>query len=417
MLTSFLLGLVGYVILCSIIQLFVTLRFTSGLQIRAEQPAHPVWPRAAIILVVRGPDPSLDLNVKALLDQDYPDYALFVVVDHIEDPAWPLFERLRDENPGRIHVSSLKEPLTTCSLKCSAMAQAILDLDPSYEVVAFVDGDVHVHRTWLQDLVAPLADPEIGATTGCRWYMPSDGGLGSMTRYFWNVGVTIQLWLNGFIWPGSMAFRSADLDQMGMAAAFRTSLFDGPAVMREVRRAGHKVHLAPSAAIANREQISLRNFTSWVDRQTVVAGSAEKNNWIILAINAVHVAICVFAPVIALIIAFAVSDSALLLWGLLSIASYWLVMSISVLMMEFAIRRVLTSHQVEVRWYSWRAGCNAVPGILLAHLVPLLSFARAVSRNTVEWRGITYEVQGRGGARMLGYKPFSEKLNSRESVL
>lgn len=417
MLTFFLLGLAGYVILCSIIQLIVAVRFSSVLRSGRTRPPGSILPTAAIILVIRGPDPRLDLNVKALLDQRYPDYALFVVVDHIEDPAWPIIQKLRADNPERIQLSLLREPVTTCSLKCSAMAQAITDLDRSYEVVAFVDGDACVHQTWLLDLIEPLTDPDVGATTGCRWYLPDDGGMGSMTRYLWNVGVVMQLWLNGFIWPGSMAFRSRDLDKMGIAAALRTSLFDGPALVREVRRAGHKVFFAPSAAIANREQISLRDFTSWIERQTVVAGSAEKNNWALLSVNAVHVGICVFAPITVSIMALALSDSTILVWGLVSTASYWLVMAASVCAIELAIRKILTSHQVDVRWFGWRAAFAAAPSILLAHLVPLVGLVRAATRNTVEWRGITYEIRGPGDARMLEYKPFGKKVNARDSVL
>lgn len=417
MVKFFSLGMAGYVILCSIIQIIVAVRFLNFLRRGATRSGGLVLPKAAIILVIRGPDPFLEFNVKALIDQRYPDFMLFVVVDHIEDPAWPLIEKLRSQNPERIQASFLREPLTTCSLKCSAMAQAITDLDSSYEVVAFVDGDASVHRTWLLDLVAPLADPDVGAVTGNRWYVPGDGGLGSITRYLWNVGVVMQLWLNGFIWPGSMAFRSRDLEKMGMVKALRTSLFDGPAVVREVRRAGLKVSFAPSAMIANREQISLQDFAFWVERQTVVAGSAEKNNWAVLSLNALHVSVCVFAPVAALIIALALSDTTLLAWGVISAASYWLSMSVSVWVIELAIRRILISHGEEVRWFSWRAALIAVPSILLAHLVPLLALLRAASRDTVEWRGITYEVRGLGNARMLNYKPFGKDVNSRDSVL
>lgn len=417
MLNFFLWGLLGYVILCSIIQACVTLRFLTVFRVRVEQPDNAALPKAAIILAIRGLDPSLERNIRGLANQLYPDYKLFVVVDHLEDPAWQIVEKIRDENPGLVQLSVLKEPLSTCGLKCSAMAQAVSELDSSYEVVAFADGDVSAHQTWLRELVEPLADPSIGASTGNRWYLPSDAGLGSMTRYLWNVGVVIQFWLNEFVLPGSMAFRSDALDKMGMVAAWRTSLFDGPVVVRQLRSAGYKVRFVPSVMVANREKISLRDFISWLERQTVVIGSAEKNHWYLLAFNGVHVVVCVFAPIVAALTAFWLADSTMLLWALLTAAAYWGVMSLSALALERAVRSVLTLDQKELRWFSWPKAASAVPGIVLAHLVVLLALIRAAGRTTVKWRGIEYEIRGPGDVRMLNYKPYRGTANPVESVL
>jgi cellulose synthase/poly-beta-1,6-N-acetylglucosamine synthase-like glycosyltransferase len=408
--------MLGWIIICSIFQVCVMLRLLIVFRARVEPTHNFDFPKAAIILAIRGPDPSLERNIRALLAQLYPNYKLFVVVDHVEDPAWQIVEKIRDEIPDRVQVSVLKEPLSTCSLKCSAMAQAVTELDASYKVVAFADGDVLAHQTWLRELVEPLADPSIGVSTGNRWYLPSDSGLGSMTRYFWNAGVVVQLWLNEFVWPGSMAFRFDVLNKTGMVAALRNSLFDGPVVVRQIRRAGYKVRFVPSVMIANREQISLGDFTSWVERQTVVASSLG-NNWYLLAINAVHVAICVFAPPLAALIAFGFSESTILRWALLAAASYWCVMLLSVLALERAVRGVLTLDKKEIRWFSWPKALSAVPSILLAHLVVLLALVRAAKRRTVNWRGIEYEIRGPDEVHMLNYKPFHGTTNSGESVL
>src|SRR4051812_42028708 len=376
MLKFFLLGMLGYVILCSIIQVCVTLRLLTVFRARVE-PLHDFdFPKAAIILAIRGPDPSLERNIRALLAQGYPNYTLFVVVDHVEDPAWQIVETIRAEIPDRVRVSILKAPLRTCSLKSSAMAQAVSELDASYEVVAFADGDVLAHQTWLRELVEPLADSSIGVSTGGRWYLPSDSGLGSMTRYFWNAGGVIQIWLHEFVLPASMAFRSDALNKMGMVAALRNSLFDGPVVVREIRRAGYKVRFVPAAMTANREQISLGDFTSWVERQTLVASSLG-TNWLVLGFSGAHIAICVFAPPLAALIAFGLSESTVLRWALVAAASYWFAMSLSVLALERAVRSVLTLDQREIRWFSWPKALSAVPAIVLAHLVSLLAAVRA----------------------------------------
>jgi cellulose synthase/poly-beta-1,6-N-acetylglucosamine synthase-like glycosyltransferase len=417
MLSFLLSGLSGYVILCSIIQIIVTLRLVRVFRIRAN-PLHDFDPpKAAIVLAIRGPDPTLEQNVRALAAQHYPDYKLFIVVDHVDDPAWKIVEQVRDELPDRIQISALRDPLKTCSLKCSAMAQAIEGLDPDYEIVAFADGDVFVHPSWLRELVEPLADLNVGASTGNRWYLPTDSSLGSMTRYFWNMGVVFQVWLNEFVWPGSMALRAETLNRMELVAALRRSLFDGPAVVRELRRAAFKVRFVPTVMIPNREQISLRAFTQWVERQTIVAGTAETQNWLLLALNALHVAICVFAPPLAALIGWWSSDDSALRWGLIALVCYWGVMSFSVFAVERAVRGVLTLHEKELRWFSWPKALSAVPSLLLAHLVPLLALARTVRRKTVHWRGIEYEIGGADGVRMRSYAPYGQQIKSGDSVL
>ncbi len=45
-------------------------------------------PKTAVILCLRGADPYLRQCLRALLQQNYPQYELKVVVDHQDDPAW-----------------------------------------------------------------------------------------------------------------------------------------------------------------------------------------------------------------------------------------------------------------------------------------------------------------------------------------
>jgi cellulose synthase/poly-beta-1,6-N-acetylglucosamine synthase-like glycosyltransferase len=416
MLGFLLLGIAGYVLLCSIVQICVALRLAIAL--RTPVVASPEFglPKAAIILAIRGLDPSLERNIRALISQDYPDYRVFVVVDHVEDPAWRIVGRIHANHPDRIQVSTLRDRLVTCSLKCSAMAQSISELDPSYEVVAFADGDVLAHKTWLRGLVEPLADPRVGASTGSRWYLPTDSGLGSMTRYFWNAAGVMQIWLNGFVWPGSMAFRSEALNKMDLASGLRNSLFDGPVAVRELRRAGYKTSLAPSVVVANREQISLGDFTSWVERQTLVASSLG-TNWLLLGFTSAHLMICAFLPALLAGLAFANSETTILHWALLATAFYWFAMALSVFILECAIRSVSTLDQGEIRWFSLPKALSAGPGLVLAHLVPLLAALRAINRKTISWRGIEYEIRGPDEVHMVNYTPYRGANNPRQSVL
>lgn len=406
MLNFALFGILAWIIIYSIGQSLVVAAFVRAFR-RAVGQVKGHRPKAAVILAVRGADPSMERNIRALLAQDYPDYKVFIVVDHVEDTAWPIVRAICDTAPEMAQVSVLTERLGTCSLKCSALVQAVTALDPNYEVVAFADGDTLVHRTWLQELAGSLSDPEVGVSTGARWYLPSDAGLGSMTRYFWNVGAVVQIWLNGFAWPGSMAIKASVLREAGIVAAWRDSLFDGPIVVQQVRGAGYKIRFVPSVMIVNRERISLADFSAWVERQAVVARSLG-SDWYLLAVHAVNIVVCVIAPAFGLLSA----EPDISRLSLIAATSYWGVTILSALVLEWTIRKALAVHEHDVEWFDWAKALSALPSLILVHFVVLRAFAFSVVRRRIRWRGINYEIGIRNDVRMLDYAPF--RLASNE---
>src|SRR5262249_33172047 len=64
-------------------------RFVSLYLVRRESSATVgELPPAAVILALRGADPSLVGCLTGLLRQDYPHYVVRIVIDSREDPAW-----------------------------------------------------------------------------------------------------------------------------------------------------------------------------------------------------------------------------------------------------------------------------------------------------------------------------------------
>ncbi len=138
-------------------------------------------PKAAVILVLRGPDPRLRDTLRALLAQDYSDFLIQVVVDSDQDPVFN--EVLEAQaTSGRIQVTVLQNPRNNCSLKCSSLIQAINDLPPGVEIMAFIDGDVVPYSSWLSELVGPIVAGKADVTGGNRWYLPVDAAWGSFVR-------------------------------------------------------------------------------------------------------------------------------------------------------------------------------------------------------------------------------------------
>ena len=160
---------------------------------RFKRPPLPdgECPRAAAILCVRGLDPFLAASVRGLLQQDYPDYKVYIVVDSVRDPAWPVVKAMvKQAGRGNVSVLALTDRLPTTTRKAAGQLQALAKLDPSREIVAMLDGDTIPHSTWLRELAAPLKDPRVGVASGNRWYMPAADPLrgypatGSLVRIF-----------------------------------------------------------------------------------------------------------------------------------------------------------------------------------------------------------------------------------------
>ena len=95
-------------------------------------------PFAAVILCVRCADPSLPACVHGLFQQDYPRFQIRIVLDSAADPAFEVLCRAMGENPpSNLKALVLESPEPTCSLKVSALMQAVdkQSWDPSVKAL------------------------------------------------------------------------------------------------------------------------------------------------------------------------------------------------------------------------------------------------------------------------------------------
>src|SRR5579862_9174839 len=187
------------------LQLFWAWRLAACYPQKETVAAPSDWlPRVAVVLSVRGADPSLLDCLRRLLQQDYPDYEVFIVIDSENDPAWEILQPILAEPCGaRVHLRVLGTKYETCSLKVSGTAQALGELDASYGVVVLIDADVIPYATWLRDLVRPFHDARVGATMGLRWYLPETANWGSLVRSLWNAAAVSQMYAFHMTWAGS----------------------------------------------------------------------------------------------------------------------------------------------------------------------------------------------------------------------
>jgi cellulose synthase/poly-beta-1,6-N-acetylglucosamine synthase-like glycosyltransferase len=235
-----------------------------------EWPKERPFPHAAIILSLRGHDPFLEKCIRNLIHQDYPDFEIRIVIDSDTDPAWNAVNAIRSEyGHDRLVVSTLNNRDPSRSLKNSSIIEAIRGLPREIEVVALVDADAVVAPTWLRNLVAPLADPNVGCTTGIRWFAPLDNSYGSRLRCYWNFVAAPVIYASNTPWGGSMAVRRSVLDS-GLTDDWSRMFCEDAHTINHMRRRGLKVEYVPEATVVNQETISVPSCIRFVNRQMLI---------------------------------------------------------------------------------------------------------------------------------------------------
>ena len=404
---------------CLVIQIALTLIFVFYLRSnRVKSLSDNQLPKTAVILCLRVSDPFLPNCLKALSEQDFPQYDLKIVVDSQEDPAWKVAQdTVADCNATNIQISPLKIASTVCSLKCSSLIQAVSELDSSYEVVALVDADTVVHPTWLRELVTPLLHPKIGATTGNRWYLSKGMYWGTLVRYVWNVSAVIQMYLYGISWGGTLAIKTQVIHETGMLEKWARALSEDTMLKGILAKHDLKVKFVPSLLILNREECTLPKLMNWMKRQLLISKLYHPQWWLVVidAIFSTFLPNLIFVLMLVNLLLANWYISAILL---ICYNIYILALLLITLVVEIAVRNVISS-----RWLMPKITFATFMKTLI--VIPLThwfyGFALVLSMRTskVSWRNIVYRIKSPFNIHLTKYQPYqsdNQKVDNQVSL-
>lgn len=223
----------------------------------------------AVLVPVRGVDPTLEATLKALDAQTHPRYRLLFIVDG-GDPVVRFLEGRRWNRPVQIVQAA---PRPRCSGKIAALLSGLDALDEGDEVVAFADSDIVPDDEWLARLVTPLSEPGVAATTGYRWYFPGDGGFGAALQSAWNAAAGNVLfhprWV--YLWGGAMALRRTTLKEIDVRAKWERALSDDMVLTQALKDADRRIVFVPRATVATYSDASVSEALAWTHRQACLA--------------------------------------------------------------------------------------------------------------------------------------------------
>ena len=371
-------------------------------------------PKAAMILCLRGSDPFLADTLRAAVAQDYSDYRLFIVIDHPDDPAWGIVDQtLGAPLPEHVETVLLRDRRETCTLKCSSLVQVVNDLDDAFAFIALLDADTVPHRTWLSELAAPLADPQVGAATGNRWYMPQRRSWGALVRYLWNAAAVVQMYCYGIPWGGTLAVKLAELRETDLLDRWAHAFCEDTMLFAALRRRKLKVAFVPTLMMVNRESCSLSGFFYWVRRQLLTARLYHPG-WPGVMFHGFITTFGLGFGAIALIASLLLSAWTAAAWLACGLLFYGGSMPVLLGVLERGVRASVAVRGESTVWMHWTTPFRLVAAIPLTQAFYAAALISAALVRNVEWRGVTYRVAGPRSIHLLDYKAYSPDQDAVE---
>lgn len=380
--------LAGLLAVQSLIALQDGARFLRFVRRRLQQPLPAFAPPTTVVCPCKGLDAELEVNLRAVLEQDYPNYEVLFVVADPADPARAVCERLARESsvPARVLVAG---PPTGRAEKVNNLEAGVRAARAESEAFVFVDSDGRPPRGWLRTLVAYLADPEVGAASTFRWYIP-DGDFLSGLQSAWNgPGMTYMgEWSRNFCWGGGTAIRRQAFYEIDVPRYWAGCVSDDLMLTRALRDAGKPIVFVPQCLVATHHPTTWAKLLEWTTRQILLTRVYEPRLW--WPAMGVHLFFCgVFLYgffLAARLLPVAGQTSATVLLTLAAIAALTVAKGVY---RQASVLLLLPQHREELRrtWWSPTLQAALVPWLMAVNFI-LSALTRRMT-----WRGITYELR------------------------
>jgi ceramide glucosyltransferase len=228
---------------------YLLVLYSSGRFFLQPLPRVGFTPPVSILKPIRGLDPEAYQNFSSFCNQDYPDFEILFCVGKTDDPAIPILEKLIHDFPER-RVRIVFGPNKEAANDKVAKLRRLVG-EAQYETLVLSDSDVRVTPDYLRNVVAPLADPEIGAVT-C-FYVPAHSQtlaenlqtIGMVSDFYAGLIVGWQLQGIKFALGATIATSRERLAEFGGLQAIENQPGDDLLIGRLIAEHGHEVKLLP----------------------------------------------------------------------------------------------------------------------------------------------------------------------------
>ncbi len=350
-----------YVLLC----LIAVWRFrTKGPELAPR--SFSAWPPVTILKPVCGLEKNLKFNLRSACLQDYPEFQVVFSVHDPNDPAIPLLKEIQQDYPERVSVA-VEDIQAGPNGKINNLLGALSHA--RHDILVISDSDVHLEPDYLKNIIAPLADPEVGlvctlyrATLADRWFEKME--LLTLNADF--IPSVVFAYVSGaskFCLGSSVALRRSSLEEMGGLEVLADYLAEDYEMGRRLWGSGKKMVLVPYwVDIA----VDLKDLSQWWnhqvswDQKTRAASPAG-----------------FFATILTRSVPFALLFAALRMGDALGLATLGGVLGL----------RLGTAAGILGRGLHDREDLKSLALLPLRDIAALVSWALAFTKKTVIWRG------------------------------
>ncbi|MGH9767366.1 MAG: glycosyltransferase [Blastocatellia bacterium] len=379
----------------SFLSLIAALRFTHY-ALRPHPPRQTRYqPKAVVIVPCRGLEHDFEDNIRAILSQDYRDYEVVFVTESETDPAYDALSRLlkQSRRPAWMVVAGEAKNQGQKVHNLCAAIETLNSIDRRVEVLVFADSDARPARNWLADLVAPLGDKRIGATTGYRWYLPTNGkrnparSFASALLSVWNASALALLGeRSGFAWGGSTAIRRENFDKLGVKNRWQGAASDDYVLTSAIHDHGQRIKFVPQCLVVSDPEVTVKGLLEFTTRQMRITRVYSPRVWK-LACAAHGLYNLTFWGGLAWLIMTGLTGApnyalAALLAGIFLFGAITGAMRVAV-----AARLMTAGHRTPAK--PWWAYLSLGPVVSLVYLYNILASARTTR---IVWREISYDL-------------------------
>ena len=213
----------------------------------APPPDADFAPPVSILKPVRGLDPGAYENFASFCSQQYPRYEILFGVADRNDPAVAVIERLQRNFPERT-IRLVVGAAPGANRKAGVLHR--LAAEARHDLLVISDSDMRVTPDYLRQVVAPLADPQIGLVT-CPYRGAQPLTLAAQLEALYIGAAFIPSVMVGrhflemrFAMGATIALRRPDLTRIGGFAAFANHLADDYEAAVRIAGLGRRVRLS-----------------------------------------------------------------------------------------------------------------------------------------------------------------------------
>jgi len=330
-------------------------------------------PGISILKPLKGVDPAIYESFCSHCVQDYPEYEIIFGVSEPDDPAVAVVERLQKEFPTReIRLVVCPERLGT-NLKVSNLVQMLPQARYDYLIVN--DSDIRVAPDYLQRVLAPLSQPEVGMVT-CLYRGVPGRTLGSRLESLgistdFAGGVLVARSLEGvrFGLGSTLALRRAELERIGGFEGLLDYLADDYQLGKRIAALGLEVRLSE---IVVDTFLPAYDLSSFLEHQLRWARSVrDSRRW----------------GYIGMLLTYGLP------WALLALvatrAAPWSVALFAIaLILRVAVAIVVGRSALQDRFV-----LRLLPLVLLRDLVAVVVWCASFASDTISWRGSHFHLR------------------------